>query len=1012
MALLQLPIIKRTSLLDSLGARKNVRIILISAPTGYGKSVLATQIANQFSALYARHDVTIWQRDLQSLFANTKRAFQNALPTMPIDDSLPADVGIIRMLEYISELDAHFTYVLDDVHHLVDFRRVERWLQSWLDYLPDNMTLILCGREIPPLDWAPFVHRAQIVAFGVDHLAFDIHDILRLMPDISEEKARTLLEQFDGWVAGIRLGISVMEADTAPTEIIAEPNSLFENLLATSFQMQAPDFRSFLMVSSSLETVSSETCETILGLSPVEHHIDTLYKKQLFTSATADGIVYHDLFRTFLQAQLKHHDEALFRKTHLQVATWHEDKDDVERAVRHYVEADAIEDALTLANSVAHSYFLNGLDESLLLFYDLLKAHPSPTLALYGGKVHTEHRNFAQADTKLMQAKKLFEEDGNDAEAIHATIQLAFSAYRAGNYETALATISDLNIPYPDMQARYLRLKGLIHLEMGSYDEAEVALTQALEGIERFEADYGKAAVLQDLSEVHMRAGNLDEAGRVLNETIAAIHATDNKDDMALALNNLGHYWYRCGNYDDAITTLEDGLDTATNPQGRATAYLYWTMADVYRALSMFPEAERSYDTARQLANSEAYLEVGILLNLATMRLMQSIWHDARHILDYAKKIETHSVQGIVLRFMQHAIEAILDDTGYDELTEAIRELHMANARLKLADVLGIYLFIGWRNGHDDIYRRGITLLHSLNSSLWTPIASYIINFPQLRDALCQEPNLQPLKKLCDQLQAHQTQHGISILRPTTYKLAFFTLGQDRVLLNGQPVNNWTVTFARHLFYYLYFEGNQDREAIRAEFWAESDLDSAMASFHTTRTRVRKALGEHAIIYDDLRYMINPDFIIETDADEFADYAQRAQRLPAGNARTEYLLQKARQLYQGEFLPHVDDEWANYRRQYYQGLYIDVLEKSAEFSTSRSQHTHAIRFYDEAIALEPYTEKLYRQVMLCWGRLGRRDMIKRTYENLAQRLQSDIQIQPSRDTQVLYRSLMGDDADV
>ncbi|MEO1291140.1 MAG: BTAD domain-containing putative transcriptional regulator, partial [Chloroflexota bacterium] len=518
----------------------------------------------------------------------------------------------------------------------------------------------------------------------------------------------------------------------------------------------------------------------------------------------------------------------------------------------------------------------------------------------------------------------------------------------------------------------------------------------------RYEADFGRSNVLQDLSEAHLRSGNIAEAGKSLKTAVALKRKLANVDDLALTLNNLGHFWYRTGSYDDAIATLEEGLDIVSSPKARAKAYLYWTLADVFRALGMYSDAERYYESARKSAGSEEYLYVGIMQSFAIMRCMQGYWHDAQHILNHSKHRINSSVQNIMSKLLQHAVQVMLTQSGYDEVDSAMTELQETGAKLKMADGLGLYLLIGWQSAIPSISERGIRLLKSLEPELWHTVASFVVKFPQLQRHLGSVDGLSRLQLYCDKLRLPTADDQKTIFYPNLYDVSIYTLGQDYFMLNGHKITNWTVAFARELFLFLLLNGANTRYDLQREFWSDRDIDQAMSIFHTTRNRLRNALGEHAILYRDHKYFINPAFNVTIDCAKFEDFVIRGMRLPINDARSEDLLHRAVQTYKGDFLTQFDHTWVTHRREYYQGLYVDALVRLAENCELRADYHGAITLYEKAISKEPFTEKLYRQTILCWARMGRREMMQITFNHLVQRLQSGIQMKPSRETQNFY----------
>src|SRR6185436_9865433 len=127
-----------------------------------------------------------------------------------------------------------------------------------------------------------------------------------------------------------------------------------------------PALRDFLLRSSTLTRVTPELCSGALQITDSVEQIAQAQMRNLFLIRGHNGLVYHTLFRSFLQRQLQNDDLDLFIALHVKAANWFEARDDVELAIDHYLNADHIENAVTLAERMAHAYFVQGKIETLL----------------------------------------------------------------------------------------------------------------------------------------------------------------------------------------------------------------------------------------------------------------------------------------------------------------------------------------------------------------------------------------------------------------------------------------------------------------------------------------------------------------------------------------------------------------------------------------------------------------------------------------------------------------------
>jgi tetratricopeptide (TPR) repeat protein len=135
--------------------------------------------------------------------------------------------------------------------------------------------------------------------------------------------------------------------------------------------------------------------------------------------------------------------------------------------------------------------------------------------------------------------------------------------------------------------------------------------------------------------------------------------------------------------------------------------------------------------------------------------------------------------------------------------------------------------------------------------------------------------------------------------------------------------------------------------------------------------------------------------------------AQQARVLSPRDARTEDLWRRAANLYQGEFLPSIEAEWVESRRESLHQLYIEALLGLAECARARSDFRQALDTYKRASELEPYREDIHQAIMICYADKGDKQRIVSHLNELKKTLRRDLHAEPSQKTLDLAKSLLG-----
>jgi len=169
--------------------------------------------------------------------------------------------------------------------------------------------------------------------------------------------------------------------------------------------------------------------------------------------------------------------------------------------------------------------------------------------------------------------------------------------------------------------------------------------------------------------------------------------------------------------------------------------------------------------------------------------------------------------------------------------------------------------------------------------------------------------------------------------------------------------------------------------------------------------RLRRAVGNDTILYEDDYYQLNPAADHEYDVEAFEAYLARARSaaLPAEQIR---LYQQAIELAGGEFLEDFDALWVvTERERLHQEFIAGALSLAALYFTE-GQSTKALQICERILKREPTCEAAYRLKMNVHRRLGDRTSLIRTYEVCEQNLRGVFGLPPSEETQELYRKLV------
>jgi DNA-binding SARP family transcriptional activator len=187
---------------------------------------------------------------------------------------------------------------------------------------------------------------------------------------------------------------------------------------------------------------------------------------------------------------------------------------------------------------------------------------------------------------------------------------------------------------------------------------------------------------------------------------------------------------------------------------------------------------------------------------------------------------------------------------------------------------------------------------------------------------------------------------------------------------------------------------------------ADIDDEQERARLWRAVSQARARLGE-VILRVDERYRLNRD-TIAVDLDRFEQLLTAADA--AADREREQLLERALSLVRGQPLAGSDFPWAAGELRRLQAKIADRLRELGYHRLDNGNPAGALDAAEQAIALESCNEPAHRLAMQAESVLGLRQAISERYDQLCRELDSRFGLEPDRETRLLYRRLLSQDA--
>ncbi|HZY45952.1 MAG TPA: hypothetical protein VFF70_14535, partial [Anaerolineae bacterium] len=346
-------LLRRSRLLDFLHEHIQLRLNLVCAAAGYGKTSLLIDFTHDtdYPVAWCRLDESdadwvVLVSDLLTAIRSPFPGFRSMLPQL-IGQTEPADLANVLIREIETNIDQYFILVMDDFHLVQSSPDVIRFVDALLANLPEQAHLIISGRALPPLKMTALVAHQQVAGLSEEHLRFntaEVQGLIQLRNDVavSEAEAEKIAANTEGWITGILLTAHLMWQGLIANLMRARQSEapLYEYLADEVLNEQPEPFRRFLMESAVLPEMEPSVCDAVLGRLDSADLLQQAETGRLFVSVVGNEFLtyqYHHLFREFLITKLNDQSPDRLKELRRRAANWYSDNAMPEAAVTFYV---------------------------------------------------------------------------------------------------------------------------------------------------------------------------------------------------------------------------------------------------------------------------------------------------------------------------------------------------------------------------------------------------------------------------------------------------------------------------------------------------------------------------------------------------------------------------------------------------------------------------------------------------------------------------------------------------
>jgi ATP/maltotriose-dependent transcriptional regulator MalT len=350
-------LVARNRLLDVLRAGGRRRLVLIHAPSGFGKSTLAAQwreeldrggVAVGWLTIDDDDNNVVWfLAHLLELIRRVRPALAASLSQVLEDHGDDAARYVLTtLIDEIHEKDDRMALVIDDWQRVSDAQTTAA-LGFLLERGCHHLQIIVTSWSRAGLPVSKLRIVDELVEIDSDALRFDIDEARSLLNDVddlqlSDSDVEALTTSTEGWVAALQLAALALRggSDTnalvsglsGASEMIGE--FLAENVLDTL----EPEMTEFLLATSITERTCGGLASALAEVPRGQGMLEEIERRGLFLQRCDEDpkwLRYHHMFAEFLRRRLDRDRPERVEQLHRAASEWFVEHGHLNEAVDH-----------------------------------------------------------------------------------------------------------------------------------------------------------------------------------------------------------------------------------------------------------------------------------------------------------------------------------------------------------------------------------------------------------------------------------------------------------------------------------------------------------------------------------------------------------------------------------------------------------------------------------------------------------------------------------------------------
>ncbi|WP_375741545.1 LuxR C-terminal-related transcriptional regulator [Pseudomonas boanensis] len=383
--------VSRPRLCERLTAGLGGRLLMLSAPAGFGKSSLAIEFCEVLPEGWQSLWLSLSRRDcdpgrfLERLLDGLRQFYpglgDEAMGLLKMRQRHQPFAfeqwldGLLDEMAVRPESGQPLLLVLDD-YHLAQNAVLDRCLQFLLNHLPDGWVLLVTSRQRPDWHLARLRLSRHLLELNEQDLRLTEDECLALLRSqgarLEDDDLEGLLQRSEGWVAGLRLwllaGQDKSGCDGSDMTPLGDESLIREYLLEEVIERQPADVQTFLYETARLERICAELCDAVRESHDSSSILRHLQAHQVFLVPLDEHgrwFRYHHLFSDLLRTRPL--SSVSPSAIHLRACRWFSAQGLLDEAIEQALRAGQPDVAASLVQNLSEEQLLANQNIAMLL---------------------------------------------------------------------------------------------------------------------------------------------------------------------------------------------------------------------------------------------------------------------------------------------------------------------------------------------------------------------------------------------------------------------------------------------------------------------------------------------------------------------------------------------------------------------------------------------------------------------------------------------------------------------